>query len=167
MARHKVLISACLVGERVRYHGGDSRIDHPVLERWYTEGRLVPLCPEVAGGLPTPRPAAEITVTAGGRRVFTAAGQDVTAPFRRGAENAAEACLANGVRVAILKDASPSCGSQFIHDGTFTGRTLEGQGITAARLRSAGVRVFSESEIDAAAAYLNWLDSQVQGPALA
>ena len=100
-------------------------------------------------------------MTASGPRVFTAAGQDVTAAFRRGAESAAEACRANGVRVAILKDASPSCGSQFIHDGTFTGRTREGQGITAARLKSAGVRVFSESEIDAAAGYLDWLDSQV------
>jgi len=59
----KVLISACLLGERVRYHGGDARREHPALERWHAEGRLVPLCPEVAGGLSTPRPAAEITVT--------------------------------------------------------------------------------------------------------
>ena len=61
----KILISACLLGERVRYHGGDARIEHPILRRWQDEGRLVPLCPEVTGGLTTPRPAAEITRDAG------------------------------------------------------------------------------------------------------
>ena len=62
----EILISACLLGERVRYHGGDARIEHPILRRWLEEGRLVPACPEVAGGLTTPRPAAEITTSPGG-----------------------------------------------------------------------------------------------------
>ena len=74
----KILISACLLGERVRYHGGDARSEHPILRRWQDEGRLVPLCQEVTGGLATPRPAAEIVMTLGGRRVLTSAGADVT-----------------------------------------------------------------------------------------
>jgi len=155
----KVLISACLLGERVRYHGGDARREHPALDRWQAEGRLVPLCPEVTGGLSTPRPAAEIMVTPEGRRVLTAAGTDVTGAFERGAEAAARTCAAHGIRVAILKDGSPSCGSRSIYDGTFSGRQTAGEGVTASRLRAAGVRIFSEFEIDSAAACLIALDA--------
>jgi uncharacterized protein YbbK (DUF523 family) len=85
----------------------------------------------------------------------------VTDAYVRGAEAAAAACAASHIRIAILKDRSPSCGSHFIHDGTFSGRTVDGQGITAARLREEGVRVFTESEIDAAARYLDSLDRRV------
>jgi uncharacterized protein YbbK (DUF523 family) len=155
----KILISACLLGERVRYHGGDARRDHPILRRWQAEGRLVPLCPEVTGGLSTPRPAAEITVTRQGRRVLTAAGADVTGAFEGGAEAAVQACAAHGIRVAILKDGSPSCGSRAIYDGTFSGRQVDGEGVTAMRLRAAGIRIFGESEIEAASGYLETLES--------
>ena len=157
----KILISACLLGERVRYHGGDALIQHPILQRWALEGRLVLLCPEVAGGLTTPRPAAEIMTRADGRRVLTAMGHDVTAAFERGAEAAVEACAANGIRVAILKDASPSCGSRTIYDGTFTGRRIDGPGVTAARLAETGITIFSEVEIEAAADYVAMLDRQI------
>src|SRR6185436_8419930 len=105
----QVLVSACLLGARVRYHGGDAQVDHPILRRWLDEGRLVPLCPEVAGGLSTPRPPAEISATTEGRRVLTATGLDVTDPFERGATAAADACAAGRIRIAILKDGSPSC----------------------------------------------------------
>jgi uncharacterized protein YbbK (DUF523 family) len=153
----RILISACLLGDRVRYHGGDARCEHPTLRRWQDEGRLVPLCPEVTGGLATPRPAAEITVTPEGRLVLTAAGTDVTRAFERGADAAAHACAAHGIRIAILKDGSPSCGSRSIYDGTFSGRQVDGEGVTATRLRAAGVRIFSEFEIDSAAACLHAL----------
>jgi len=156
----QILISACLLGERVRYHGGDARSEHPILRRWQDEGRLVPLCPEVTGGLATPRPAAEITVTPEGRRVLTAAGADVTRAFERGAEAAVHACAAHGIRVAILKDGSPSCGSRSIYDGTFSGRRTVGNGITAARLLAAGVRTFTESEMDLAIEYLDSLEAR-------
>jgi uncharacterized protein YbbK (DUF523 family) len=156
---HKVLVSACLLGERVRYHGGDARIEHPILARWSNEGRLVRLCPEVAGGLAIPRPAAEIRPEPAGRRVFTSAGLDVTAAFERGAEAAVQTCAADGIRVAILKEASPSCGSRSIFDGSFSGRRIGGEGITAARLRAAGVRVFSETQIDAADEYVRSLET--------
>jgi uncharacterized protein YbbK (DUF523 family) len=155
----KILISSCLLGDRVRYHGGDARVEHPALLRWHREGRLVSICPEVTGGLTTPRPAAEITRTADGRRVLTAAGADVTDAFERGAQAAVAASAAHGIRIAILKDGSPSCGSRSIHDGTFTGRRVEGQGMTAARLGALGVAVFGEDEIDNAAAYLASLEA--------
>ena len=153
----KILISACLLGERVRYHGGDARSGHPILQRWLAEGRLVALCPEVIGGLSTPRPAAEIMATAEGRRVLTTAGSDVTSAFERGAEAALHACAAHGIRIAILKDGSPSCGSHSIYDGTFSGRQVDGEGVTATRLHAAGVRIFSESEIEGAIEYLKSL----------
>jgi uncharacterized protein YbbK (DUF523 family) len=155
----KILISACLLGERVRYHGGDARVVHPILQRWHAEGRLVPLCPEVAGGLQTPRPAAEILATRDGRRVLTLTGVDVTRAFERGAEAAAEACAAHGIHVAILKDGSPSCGSRSVYDGSFRGTRVEGEGVTAARLRAEGIRIFSESELEAAMDYVTALDS--------
>lgn len=154
----KILISACLLGERVRYHGGDARAEHPALTRWRDEGRLVRACPEVDGGLTTPRPAAEITIGAMGRRVLTVAGEDVTPAFERGAAAAVEACAASGIRMAILKDGSPSCGSRAIYDGTFSGRRVTGQGLTAARLVAAGIRIFRETEIDAAVLYLRTLE---------
>jgi len=154
----RILISACLLGDRVRYHGGDARCEHATLRSWLDEGRLVPLCPEVTGGLATPRPAAEITVTPEGRRVLTAAGTDVTRAFERGADAAARACAAHGIRIAILKDGSPSCGSRSIYDGTFSGHRLNGQGFTAARLAADGIAIFSEEEIDSASDYLKALE---------
>ena len=159
----KIFVRACLLGERVRYHGGDARLEHAILRRWQDEGRLVPLCPEVSGGLATPRPAAEIAVTPEGRRVLTAAGRDLTRVFERGAEAAAHACASHGIRIAILKDGSPSCGSRSICDGSFSGKKVDGPGVTAARLRAAGVRIFSESEIDAANHYLRALEGKAPG----
>src|SRR5438046_3156909 len=90
----KILISACLLGEPVRYHGGHAQSRHPVLQVWAQEGRLVPVCPEVLGGLPTPRPAAELRVrragdTAATPLVVNEHGADVSAFFWRGAESAA------------------------------------------------------------------------------
>ncbi len=156
----KVLVSACLLGEKVRYHGGDATLDHPILERWRREGRIVSLCPEVSGGLPTPRPPAEIVGGAGDsvlRRVAFVRrldGTDVTDQFTAGAEAAVALARTHGIDVAVLKDFSPSCGSSAIYDGTFSGNRASGEGVTAAALRRAGVRVFSEQELDAADACL-------------
>lgn len=169
----RILVSACLLGERVRYDGRDAAHPHPVLERWAREGRLVPLCPEVAGGLGVPRPPAEIAgeggdqVLEGSARVLTCAGADVTGAFLRGARAALEAARAAGVRLAVLKDASPSCGTRSIHDGSFSGRTRPGRGVTAAMLDRQGIRVFGEDELDAAAAYLDGLEAQADEDASA
>ena len=153
----KILISACLLGEPVRYHGGDARVDHPALRRWREDDRLIPVCPEEAAGLGTPRPAAEIRATPDGRRVITGTGLDVTEAFHRGAAAALQAALESGARMAVLKDGSPSCASSWIYDGGFAGRRIEGRGVTADALRAAGVKVFSETDIDAADAYMTWL----------
>ncbi len=154
----KILVSACLLGERVRYHGGDAAVSHPILARWRAEGRLVVVCPEVDGGLTTPRPPAELVDRPDGRRVLTVQGADVTSAFENGAHVALNACAAEDIRIAILKDGSPSCGSRTIYDGRFSGRRVPGQGLTAERLSDAGVKVFSEDEIDQAAAYLSALE---------
>ena len=159
----KILVSACLLGEKVRYHGGDAASAHPTLRRWEKEGRLVSTCPEVAGGLGTPRPPAEIVGHEAGRGVVaraafvrTRAGVDVTDQFMAGAAAALDAARRHGVRIAILKDGSPSCGSSFVYDGTFSGarRAGAGVGVTAALLQENGIRVFGDHEIDAAEAWL-------------
>jgi uncharacterized protein YbbK (DUF523 family) len=152
----KILVSACLLGEKVRYHGGDARSASAILARWQAEGRLVPFCPEVAGGLPVPRPAAEIE----GSRVRTREGQDVTAYFLEGAQQAAALAARAGIRVAVLKEGSPSCGSGFVYDGSFTGARRPGRGLTAALLEEQGLRVFAEHQMEEAAAWLADLEGR-------
>jgi uncharacterized protein YbbK (DUF523 family) len=160
----KVLVSACLLGERVRYNGADASCPSPILERWAAEGRLVPFCPEVAGGLPVPRPAAEIeagdghAVLAGTARVRDGAGRDLTRFFLDGGRGALDAARSQGARVAVLKDGSPSCGTSAVYDGTFSGRRRAGPGVTAALLEEAGIRVFSERELEEADACLRALE---------
>jgi uncharacterized protein YbbK (DUF523 family) len=151
----KILISACLLGEPVRYNGGAATSDDPSLQQWIAEGRVVSFCPEVAGGLGTPRPRAERI----GLRVLTEIGDDVTRAFVRGAELAREMAREHAIRIAVLKDGSPSCGSSTIHDGSFTGRRVSGAGITTDVLRADGVVVFSERQIAQAAAYLAALEA--------
>lgn len=152
-----VLVSACLLGELVRYDGGHKRCDHPILRRWCDEGRVVSFCPEVAGGLSVPRPPAEIkgaggglSVLAGYATVVDSTGRDVSMQFIAGAWLALKQARAMGIRVAVLKDGSPSCGSTFIYDGTFTGTKVSGLGVTAALLQHAGVHIFSEDQLSKA-----------------
>lgn len=161
---HRVLVSACLLGQKVRYNGADAASARPVLDRWVEQGRVVPFCPEVAGGLGVPRPAAEILGEGGGAvldrtgHVVTAAGTDVTGAFLDGARRALEQAQADNIRLAILKDGSPSCGSTSIYDGSFTGTRRQGVGVTAALLERNGIRVFSEEQLEEASAYLHGLE---------
>ena len=157
--RTKIVVSACLLGAPVRYNGTDKKSHHPVLQRWIDEGRVVSVCPEVLGGLGTPRPPAEIVHIAGLRRVHANDGRDVTAEFERGAADALEQAVRHQAQVAILKEGSPSCGSTYVYDGTFTSTRVPGSGVTAALLRSRGIRVFSENELDAAGAYVESLET--------
>ena len=152
----KVLVSACLLGQPVRYDGRSS--GHPdLLQTWQREGRVVPLCPEVAGGLPTLRPPAEIPGGQGGAvldgeaQVVTVGGEDVSAQFLAGARLALELVRRHGIRVAVLKSGSPSCGNRLVYDGTFSGTKVSGEGVTSALLRREGVLVFSELELEDAA----------------
>lgn len=153
--RPKVLVSACLLGQPVRYDGRAS--GHPdLLQRWQAEGRVVPLCPEVAGGLPTPRAPAQIpggqglAVLQGQAQVLTVEGEDVSETFLSGARQALALVRRHGIRVAVLKSGSPSCGNRLIYDGSFSGVKVPGEGVTTAILRREGIQVFSELELEEA-----------------
>jgi len=141
----KILVSACLLGCPVRYDAQSKPVNHPLLQRWHANGWLVPFCPEQAGGLPTPRPAAELQQDG---RVMTGEGKDVTAPFLKGAEQALALCQQQKIRYALLKESSPSCGSNNIYDGHFRGKKIPGEGMTSHLLRTHGIRIFSEQQID-------------------
>lgn len=143
----KILVSACLLGAQVRYDGGHSLIDHPRIARWKSEGRLIAVCPEVLGGLPTPRPPAEIQ-----NRfpilVTTREGRDFTPQFLAGAEMAMDIALEHNVCCALMKARSPSCGNRSTYDGTFAGTETNAPGITANELIRNGIPVFNENEIE-------------------
>jgi uncharacterized protein YbbK (DUF523 family) len=152
----KILFSACLAGFKVRYNGSDKPLFDATLQRWQREGRLVVCCPELAAGFSTPRPSAEITPSAEGAtvlaqraRVIEVSGGDVTAGYLLGAHLALETAQRHDCRFALLTDGSPSCGSQFIYDGSFSGQTKPGSGVTAELLRQNGIEVFSDYQIDA------------------
>jgi uncharacterized protein YbbK (DUF523 family) len=162
-----ILVSACLVGEKVRYDGGDKRCEHPILQGWLQEGRVVAVCPEVLGGLPVPRAPAEITGGAGGTEVLKGAarvvgpnGLEVTVQFLEGAEHSLRCVSDNHIRIAVLKEGSPSCGTGYTYDGSFTGTKVARPGVTAARLREAGMQVFSEAQLEEANARLKELESE-------
>ena len=161
---HKILVSRCLLGHRVRYDGG-AHGPFDLLQRWLDEGRVVALCPEVAGGLATPRPPAEIRggqgalVLDGLLPVLTIEGEDVTAAFVAGAEQALALVREHDIRLAVLKARSPSCGNLENYDGSFAGVRVPGEGVTAALLSREGVRVFSEEQLDEAQRALAELES--------
>lgn len=139
----KILISACLIGEKCRYDGHTNYT--PKFQALLEKYDLIPFCPEVQGGLPTPRNPSEIQRDG---TVKMNNGRDVTRQYNNGAEKALDICLALGIKIAILKENSPSCGSKYIHDGSFTGKKIEGEGITTQLLRRKGIKVISEDEID-------------------
>jgi len=146
-----VLLSACLAGVECTYKAeGKTR-------RWavdlVAQGRGVPVCPEVAGGLPVPRPEAEIRggegrdVLHGGARVVDVNGRDVTDAYLKGARIALTAARRTGARIAVLKARSPACGCGAIYDGTFGGVLRDGDGVAAAALKGEGVTVVSDEEV--------------------
>ena len=138
----KILISACLVGDNVKYNGGNnlsSKID-ALLEKY----ELVPFCPEVEGGLSIPRHPSEQK----DGRVINDLNEDVTDQFERGAELAYNICLYLKIKKAILKERSPSCGVHEIYDGTFSHQKIAGMGVTASYLKEKGIAIYNEDEID-------------------
>lgn len=161
---NRVMVSSCLLGNPVRYNGSDAPSDKRILSRWRKEGRLIHYCPEIAAGFPVPRPPAETVggdgtiVLLGEARVFEDTGADVTDMFIEGAQKALDFARNNNVKVAILTDGSPSCGSSYVYDGTFGGGTVPGKGVTTALLEQNGIQVFSESEIEAAEGFLESLE---------
>ena len=140
-----ILVSACLLGSNVKYDGTNNadRIDERSLAQLKSLARLIPFCPEVSGGLSTPRIPCEVKDA----KVINRDGQDQTEFFMRGAELALKECVKNNCSIALLKEKSPSCGHGQIYDGTFSHTTISGSGITARLLSSNGIRIFGESEI--------------------
>ncbi|OTN77237.1 hypothetical protein A5886_002334 [Enterococcus sp. 8G7_MSG3316] len=147
-------ISACLGGALCRYDGKSQSVSQ--LMTLVQEGRAIMVCPEVLGGLPIPRDPAEIiggdgvTVWQGAARVMTVSGQDVTQQFKEGAIVAYQKLQALGINQLILKEKSPSCGSQMIYDGQFSGIKKAGVGVASAYFRQQGMQVMSDVE---------WLES--------
>lgn len=141
----KILVSTCLYGGTiVRYDAGDKAETDPRFLKWKEEGRFIPVCPEVFGGLPTPRPDSQRN----GDKVVTGAGKDVTAEYTAGAEEAVRLAKEYDVAFCIMKQSSPSCGSKTIYDGTFTGTKIPGQGLAVEYLRDAGFKVYGEDDMD-------------------
>jgi len=143
-----LIISACLAGEKCRYAGNG--FDYPALRKLVEDGKAIPVCPEVLGGLPVPRDPSEITggngfdVLDGRAKVITKQGVDNTVAFLRGAGAVLAVARKNGTRIAIFKERSPSCGSTVIYAGTFDNRRIPGCGCAAAALLREGIRVYSE-----------------------
>lgn len=135
----KILVSACLLGEPLRYDGAAKPCEAVLaLKERY---QCIPVCPEQLGGLPTPRVPSERR----GKRVVTKSGKDVTAEYERGAKETLKIAQKEGCRIAVLKERSPSCGCGEIYDGTFSGARKGGNGVTAELLLKNGIKVFGES----------------------
>jgi len=170
--KQKILISACLLGEKVRYDGSDLLIENPLLKQWQQQGRLIPICPEVAGGMSTPRAPAEIMAEGGGGGqtvlshqafVMDNTGKDVTQYFIRGAQKALALAKENHCVAAILTERSPSCGSHLIYDGSFSGKRIDGMGVTSALLRQNGISVFNQHQLEQLAQLLDRLKNVKNG----
>lgn len=163
----KLLVSACLLGEPLRYDGDDnkSKVSHlqSKLTQWMEEGRLVAVCPETMGGLPTPRTPAEAeqgggkAVLSGTARVLTYNGEDVTASFIEGAEKALAVAQRHDCQGALLAARSPSCGSGEIYDGTHSRVITSGDGITTALLKCHDIVCFTP---DMADQLIAWMESE-------
>ena len=138
----KILISACLIGDKTRYDGHSNY--SPLIKDLLEKYELVPFCSEVEGGLPTPRKPSERK----GDRVINIEGKDVTKNYLKGAELALNICKYLNIKIAILKDGSPACGVHEIHDGNFKGHKIKGMGVTASLLVKNGIKVISEKEIE-------------------
>ena len=136
----KILVSACLLGCPCRYDG-KSKINSELVSA-LKKHEVVPFCPEIYGGLPTPRPAAEIK----NGRVMTIDGRDVTNEYKKGADECVKLALLLNIEMCVLQDRSPSCGVGIIHNGDFDGGLVKGMGMTALALENAGIKAVPASE---------------------
>jgi len=145
-----ILVSGCLIGQKCRYNMLTEEI--PELKQMVERGEAVPICPEQLGGLPTPRPPAEIKGGEGGHvingraKVINSEGIDVTKHFIKGASDTLVVAKDNNVTHAVFKTRSPACGCGKIYDGTFSGTLKEGDGVTTALLKSHGIKVVTEEQ---------------------
>ena len=140
--KEKLLVSACLLGEKCKYNGENNYT--PAVEALRERFEVIPVCPEQLGGLPTPRVPSERV----GDKVLTRDGRDVTEAFRQGAEKTLAIAQAKGAARAVLQVRSPSCGCGTIYDGTFSGKLVPGKGVTAQLLEQNGVKVYDSTRIN-------------------
>jgi uncharacterized protein YbbK (DUF523 family) len=145
-----ILISACLLGVNCKYNGSNN--DVPGMIKQMKDVTLIPVCPEQLGGLTTPRPPAEISEEAG---IFSKEGKDVTRQFHFGAEETLKIAKMYNCEYAIMKERSPSCGSNQVYDGSFTGKVKPGEGIASALLKRNGIKVYSEENFEELVDILN------------
>ena len=144
MNPQKIIISACLLGDDVKYDGtNNSILNDPLIQKLIELDMLIKICPEVEGGLPIPRPKSEII----GNKVQNIQKIDVTQQFLLGAQKICEIAQKNSVKIAILKSKSPSCGKDFVYDGSFSKVLINGDGLSVRALKKMGVKVFSENEL--------------------
>lgn len=148
-----VLVSYCLLGKACRYDGRANAIED--LQGNFPEINFIGVCPEVAGGLLTPRKPCELKNS----QVINSDGEDKTREFQRGAKAALHLCKKHGITVALLKAKSPSCGKDFIYDGSFSGKLVRGSGITCKLLREHRIIVFSERELEKFSRYTRSIQS--------
>ena len=158
-----ILVSACLLGQKVRYDGAAKTLDDERLSRWAERGWLHPICPELLGGLPVPRLPAEIepghdgtSVLSGQGRILDLHGGDVTDAFLQGAKIAVATAQKHGCKFALLTEGSPSCGTDVIYSGHHDGVRRAGMGVVTAALTQAGVQVFSSEQIGMLAALIDF-----------
>ncbi len=146
-----ILASACLIGEKCRYNA-EHRL-HPVIAKLSKKGKVVAVCPEVMGGLPTPRLACEITgadaqsVLDLKAKVLNLAGEDITEAVLRGCYKALNVAKENNIKLAVLKDKSVCCAVDTIYDGSFQSRRVNGRGILTLLLEQAGIRVVNSAKL--------------------
>ncbi|MEJ2765163.1 DUF523 domain-containing protein [Photobacterium sp. MCCC 1A19761] len=149
----KILVSACLLGSKVRYNGSDLKAEGDDFAWLLRTQHIVSFCPEVSAGLPTPRAPAEILhgvgedVMLGKAKVMADDGTEVTQAFMAGAQLALDTCRQKGIRYAVLTESSPSCGRNTIYDGKFNGRKIPGKGVTTALLEAHGIKVYSQHQV--------------------
>lgn len=142
MKKEKLFVSACLLGEKCRYDGKDNLLK--CIQQLEEKYELVSLCPEVAGGLPTPRLPCERM----GSQVINKNGEDKTKEFQKGALQAAAFIQQLGIKKALLQERSPSCGVYLIYDGSFSNHLIKGQGVTKQALLPLGLTIYSSEEIN-------------------
>ena len=150
----KVLISACLLGDNVKYSGGNNLTPELVtlLEKYNV--KIVKVCPECFAGLPIPRVPSEIR----GDKVYGKDGRDITKEFLVGAEKTYQVAKNKEIDFAILKERSPSCGNSYIYDGSFSGKVIQGQGLTVRKLNEENIVIFSEENLEEIEKYLQVLN---------
>ena len=135
--KEKILVSSCLLGLNCKYDGGNNYSDE--IDEFLKDYDVIPICPEIMGGLPTPRVASERL----GDKVITKDGKDVTEQYKKGAEETLFLAKKYDVKKALLKLRSPSCGSEKIYDGTFTHTVIDGDGVTAELLKNNGIEIIT------------------------